>query len=720
MSATAWHPGSGDELPMEAARLREWRAVLETAGDSALLRCAPVQLMALGWRGGGLHLMDGLPLAGQAWSMAGFRQWLRGLGLRSRWTASVQGLLAGGLAVWPEGCAVYLGRHDGVDAWHDGEQLLRDWAPPAGARFLNVQSDALFQPVDAPQPGWMGRLLDQGRGALIGLFLISLVANLLALAVSLFTMVVYNHVIPSGATGTLLSVASGALLAVLAAWLLRQGRMALLARLGATLGDRVAVAAFRKTLGLPIETSERVGPLNHLNRLRSMESVRQYLSGGAGSALADAPFVLIFLLVIAMLGGWIVLVPVLGLLLFSGAAWLLHGPMQRALATQGRLSSLLAEDFANAVQRQRALQGLGGAGPWLNRQRALAEQAALAQLRLAKVQALSSSLSQALGSLMVLGTMVVGVALVLEGSMSMGGLIASMMLIWRVSSPAQQWFGMRVQWAQLQQSRLQIERLMMSTGDPVHSQQQSPVKPAPGVLQVERLSYRPAADQDFSLNGLSFELSQGEMLAVIGPNAAGKSLLLQCLAGLRSAQGGSIMLGAHELRQFDRSEYRAWVGYLPQLPRVLPLPIAAFLKLAHPAASEAELLAALRMAGGRSWYALMGAADEAQGLQTPLDPWRADVEGLRIRHLAAFAEALIGPPALLLLDDPVRDGDPVLEAAFLETLKALRGRCTIVMSTHRPEWIKAADKVLVLDRGNQIHFGPVVAAVAEQTPGAPA
>lgn len=703
--------------PAQDRRIRQLREALADLVDSPWSRCLPAQLVALGWRGAPRQLLNGLPPVGDVLALADLRRLLRSLGYANHWVADQAGLTPGGLACWEGGCAVYLGEVDGASQWHDGQSVRTDLRIPDLSRWLHVRSDLAFQPLDAPQAQWLNRLLGRVERPLAGLALVSLVANLLALSVSLFTMVIYNRVIPSGATGSLLGLGAGVALAVFGGWWLRVNRLGLMAQLSAWVGVAVGRAAFRKTLGLPIEQLERLGLQNHLNRLRSMENLRQYIGGAGGTVLIDAPFVFIFLIVIALLGGWIVLVPVCGLLLFGLAAWLLEGPIQRRVADTSRLSSKVSDSLAVTLQRLRGLQGHAGMRTWLDRQHDWGAQLAVAQVRQARMQSIATVTSQALGNLTVLGTMVIGVVLVIDSHMSTGGLIAAMMLIWRVTTPAQQVFGMRLQLKQMSEARRQLDRLMLSRGEQAQVQQQLPVSLRHGGLQIERLYLRPAADRDAALNGLSFNVERGERVAVVGPNGAGKSLLLQCLGGLRAPQAGRIVVGGRDLRQIDIVDYRAWVGVLPQSPKLLPLSVREHLRMAHHAADDAQLIAALRLAGGLSWPALVGAQDEVGALDVILDPWRHDVEGVRIRHLMGLAEALVGGPALLLLDDPLRDGDGVLDPALTTLLDGLRGRCTVLMTTHRPDLIQSADKVLVLDQGNLIHFGPVVrpAANAEGT-----
>ncbi|MEN0107665.1 MAG: ABC transporter transmembrane domain-containing protein [Pseudomonas sp.] len=478
----------------EEERMLRVAAILGEArlAQSPLARCLPVLLVALDWFGPPRVLIATLPPVEAGFALGDLRTLLADIGFRTDRFAGVPAgnvadvLPVGSLALDDNACRVYLGRYEEVDCWHDGERLLDNWSPSASTRFLLVQEKAQHTPIDAPQSDWLTRLMGKAQPELVGLFFLSLVTNVLLLSVSLFTMTVYNAVIPSGAVSTLLALGAGAIIAALGGWALRLGRAAVLARLGAWAGIKIGNTAFRKTLGLPLEYSARLGINSHLNRMRSLEGVRQYLSGSGGMAVIDYPFVLLFVLVIGLLGGWIVLVPLAGLLLFAAASLVVQPYVQRKALKAGRTGNRLVEEYASAVQRLRSLQGVSGNHHWLRRMRDIAGQAALANRDLALAQALLQGVGQALGMLVVLGTMAVGIALVLAQTMTAGGLIATMMLIWRVTTPAQQLFSLSLRTRQLRDSRLELERLLQSTGElhkfGIYSQ------PQPMAPQKERAS----------------------------------------------------------------------------------------------------------------------------------------------------------------------------------------------------------------------------------------
>ena len=728
VSTAAVDTGKAAIFTSEARRIAGVNQILgeRRLAASPLARCLGPLLVALDWFGAPRTLVASLGDDGRPMNAGHLRELLRGIGFRMRrltwgnWGGGVDALPIGSIVVSGDAARVYLGRRDGADWCHDGARVAGGAVPAAADTLLLVTRDADFKPIDAPQPGWLTRLLFRTRREMTGVLTLSLVANLLTLGVSLFTMVVYNLVIPSGAVGTLEALGIGALFAAVAAWGLRVARAGVLARLGAWAGTRIGGAVMRKTLGLPLDLSARLGVENNLVRIRSMEGVRQFIGGSSGASLIDYPFIAVVLLVIALLGGWIVFVPLAGLLLFAAFSWPLSAFVEARANRVGRLSRIQQEVFTTAIRRLRALRGVSGSVFWRRRLAEMVAQQAEANRDFALANALVQSVGSAIGMLTVLGTMGVGILLVLDGTMTTGGLIAAMMLIWRVTTPAQQAFAARVQWRQIVDSARQLDRLMLTAGEQQDPQAVSPMTGVAPALASDRAYYRFSADAEAALAGISFAVEPGQVLAVVGPNGAGKTTLLECLAGIRPTQSGMITVGGRDIRQFDPADYRAWAGYLPQGVQALPLTVRETLRLRVPTADDSAQLAALERAAGPRWWSFLGAASPEDGLAARLDPWREDRDAVRARFVVKLASATLGDPPLVILDDPLGDIDPQLEGQFQALLAALRGRSTIVIATHRPDLIQQADCIAVLNNGALVHFGPVGAPKTEETQGSAA
>jgi len=468
-----------------------------------------------------------------------------------------------------------------------------------------------------------------------------------------------------------------------------------------------------KTLGLPIEISTRLGIENNLIRLRTLESTRQWFGGGGGAVNADYPFVIVFLFVIALLGGWIVFVPIVGLLLFALVSWPLSSLLNARANAVSRIARIFGEMTGVLTGRLRALRGVPGTALWNRHLGELVAQTAALNRDYALANALTQTVGQALAMLIVLATMGVGIALVLAQDMSTGGLIATMMLIWRITTPAQQFFASQVRVKLLVDSGRQLDRLMATPGEASNPQLTSAMAGLEAAVEADRLYYRHSADREPALAGVSFKVEPGQILAVVGPNGAGKTTLLEVLSGVRPAQNGRVRIDGHDVRQFDPVDYRAWHGYLPQLIPGLPISLRDGLRLRRPASTDTELESALARVAGDAWWRFFGATSATEALDIRIAPSREDREATRARYIARLASAVLGDPPLLLLDDPLGDRDPALDPFLLRLLDGLRGKSTVILATHRPDLIQRADLVAVLSDGALAHFGPVAAPESE-------
>ena len=314
-----------------------------------------------------------------------------------------------------------------------------------------------------------------------------------------------------------------------------------------------------------------------------------------------------------------------------------------------------------------------------------------------------------LGTGAALATLVGGLELVLAGAMTPGGLIASMLLIWRITAPAQALFLAQGRLRQADAARAQVERFFASPYDGNDATKRMPARIERASLSFERVTFRYSGESEPALAGLSFALEPGEVLAVVGPNGAGKTTLLRLAAGLLEAQGGLILIGGRNIRQFDPEDLRLTIGYYPEHPATFSGTLADNLRSAVPGAADAELKAAVAGA----WPGELG-AHLSEGLATPLPlpetEGRAEEDDQRL----GIARLLLRPRPLYLIADPVEnagsDAPEQVKGALAQAqtfLQAMRGRSTIVIATQNPALLSLADKALVLDKGQPVHFGPL-------------
>jgi ABC-type protease/lipase transport system fused ATPase/permease subunit len=358
------------------------------------------------------------------------------------------------------------------------------------------------------------------RRVLAAAYGLSLFINLIALSIPYLTMVVFNHVIGGVAPEILPGLGVGGFLALAAILVLRRMRAILLAdafgRFGFNLQRQVAWRLLRAPLG----TSQRFQVYAILARVREAWRGVDPLSNAFTAALFDSPFILVTLLAIAFIGGVLVVVPLLYLLLFFAIALLVERRSRLSLQTAGAAMSdreaMLGELAEKAVQ----LRVAGLHEGWLKRFEEVSQRVTAAAMENATRSALTQSVAYVLGTGVALATLLTGIVLVLAADMTAGGLIAVMLLVWRIVGPAQAVFFSIGRLRQARGQRQRIEALLQA---PVESDRPTRLRPAPRAvpqLRFDRVSYRYAGASEQALTGVSFVVEPGEIVAVLGPAAA--------------------------------------------------------------------------------------------------------------------------------------------------------------------------------------------------------
>ncbi|WP_024513199.1 ATP-binding cassette domain-containing protein [Bradyrhizobium sp. ARR65] len=707
----------------EAAWLERLEAAVgsERRANSPVAAALPSLLVALGWPGTVRSLAALLPPPNVPLSMQGLERLLSDLGFRVR-RISARGnesdtthLRAGSLVQHSGAVAIYLGRPGGKDSWLVGGRVQDTFAPVKGDVIAAIEPDLDFHAADEVRPNWFRSLFEQMRDELFALFAMSTLINMVALTVSLYVMAVYSIVIPSGAAGSVWWIALFAVVAIVGGWALRIGRQVMMSRMSRWIGTRIGEAAMRKMLGFPLDMSPRFGVQNNVIRMRSFESARQFLSGLGGTYLIDYPFAVIFLLAIALMGEWLVFVPLVALMIYALLALPTADYVSSKSTAAGVASNRLEEMVGATFIGINAFRHAGSGSQWHNQLADAAREAAARNRDYAIAVARAQVIGQALTEFTVLATMCVGIVLVLEGLMNAGGLVASMMLIWRITTPAQQAFGSLVRLRAVRSSVAQLDQLMMTPAEHPGADIASPRGITRAALTVERLYYRPDADQEAALNGVSFTLPAGGRIAVVGPNASGKTALLECLAGLRRPQSGRVLVNGRDIRQFDVTEYRAWIGYVPQVVPALPMSVRDYLRLRAPALTDREALDAFRQVLGHDWADIpVFASIAATVLDRRLNPFNEHHAELKFRYMVAFVAATLGDPAILLLDGTGVGADPLWDKRIERYLDSIRGRTTVIWSPYSTAQIQSSDQMVVIERGTVLRAGPVTQAAARQ------
>ena len=525
------------------------------------------------------------------------------------------------------------------------------------------------------------------------LALFSGVINLLMLVPSIYMMQVFDRVLTSRNETTLLMLSLILLgffaLSCVLEWVRGQVMIRMSAGLDTHLGERVFDAAFERSL--------KEHSANPAQVLSDLNSIRQFVTGPGLIALFDAPWLPLYLIATFLFHPWLGVFTVIGSLILAALALWNELATRKSMAEANRLSVASSSYVNGTLHNAEVIQALGMLVPlrrrWFNVQQRMIVEQAQASDRSARIASLSRFVRMTWQSL-ALG---LGAILVIENQISAGVMIAVSVLLGRAMAPAEALIGSWKQMGNAKSSYLRLNRLL---DEFPQAGMRMPLPPPSGALSLERLVVTPPGQQKPAINGVTFALAKGEVLAIIGPSASGKSSLARAMVGIWPARQGSVRLDGAEIGQWSREALGPHLGYLPQDIELFDGSIAENIARFGEVQAE-QVIAAAQLAGIHDMILQL-----ANGYDTLLGSGGLGLSGGQKQRIG-LARALYGKPALVVLDEPNSNLDDAGELALVQAVRRLKADgCTVVLVTHRPNVLNAVDKLLFLRDGVQHLFGP--------------
>ncbi|MCQ0972253.1 type I secretion system permease/ATPase [Paracoccus sp. TK19116] len=528
----------------------------------------------------------------------------------------------------------------------------------------------------------------------------SFVANLLAVATALFSMQVYDRVVPNRAFDTLWILASGVAIAITLEILLRIMRSSLIDVSGRDLDLRLSAQLFDKVSNLRLAHQPKSTGV-FANQVREFATVREFFTSGTVAAVCDIPFVILFLGVLAFLGGPLALVTLAAVILTIVPGILLQSRLGRASRENTReaaaLNGLLLETISN-LETVKAARAEG------RLQRAYAQLTATMATTAVKTRNLTNVMSQIVSSVQKFayaGVIIVGVYLISAGQLTVGSLIACTLLSSRTLMPMSQVAGLLARWQHVRAAMEGLDGIMKL---PVERPDDRHFVRAPaltGAYRLDGVSYRHEVDAAPVVSIPALKIAAGESVALLGGNGAGKSTLLRLLAGLTDPQDGAVLVDDLALSQIDPIDRRRQIGYLPQNVALFQGTLRDNLLLDHGLHSDEELLAALDAVGLGRYV-----RRHVRGLDLQIHG-NSNVSGGQ-KQAIGLARILLQDPQIVLLDEPTSAFDHVTEAKVIDYLRDwLQGRTSII-STHKREVLTLASRAVVLNDGRVARDGDLL------------
>ena len=674
---------------------------------SPFASCLLPLLKELGWHNYARELVEALPHFSEHLDLVDLRNILANLGYQSSpvetRVEAIKPELYPCLFVSRAGeVYIIIGRDGNRVHYFDAQsQQLRDadilW--DKGTAYLFTDSHA--QPTEeAPgaasntQDAWFFNLLHRFRGMIVHLLGMTLLVNLIALIVPLFVMIVYDKVIGAKSADTLPYLVAGVGILLVADLILRYLRASLLGFVAGRLDYLIGVETFKQLLFLPPLFTERSTVAAQLSRLKQFDSVRNFFTGSSAAIALELPFVFLFIAVIAVLAGSIALIPLgmVAVYVLFGLIWL--PSLNSKIYRSGKARTDKQRVLIQTLEGRREIKAIGGESVWWERFREISGEAVMANYHTLLSSGIMNAVAQGVMTLSGIAVLGLGTLRVMEGSMSIGALIATMALVWRVLSPLQNAFLSYSKFQQTLKAIKQINLLMRLKVERHSSQFGLMMTDIKGRISVDRVSFRYGPDQDPTLLGVSFDAEPGDLVAIAGDTGSGKSTLLKLIAGMYRPQAGTLAIDDMDLRQINAMDLRRAIAYVPQETHLFHGTIAQNMRLNNGLATERELHEAARRAG-----VLEEILSLPRGFDTRIGDNATDRLPPGFMRGLSMARAFVSPARILLLDEPGASLDEESDRRFIEQLKQLKGGHTVIMVSHRPSHIRLADKAILLKQG---------------------
>lgn len=579
-------------------------------------------------------------------------------------------------------------------------QLERQYSGHAIYARPRLRFDARSPEVSTGRHGhWFWSVIAENRALYRDVLLAALLANLFALAMPLFVMNVYDRVVPNQAFDTLWVLAAGLALVLLGDLGLRTLRGHFVDLASSRADVKLSAYIMERVLGTRME-QRPVSAGSFAANLRAFESVRDFIGSATVVAFIDLPFALIFFVVIGWIA-WPMLIP----LALGAFVMLLY-----ALAVQDRMHELAETTYRAGAQRNATLvEGLVGfetvkaLGAEAPIQRKWEKSAALLARLGAQLRLLSSSASH--GSAFVqqsinMFIVILGVYLIGERALSMGGLIACTMLASRAMAPVGMVAGLLVQYHTAATALTSLNEMMkreVERPDDANFISRGVLR---GAIEFRDVGFTYPGQTQPSLRNVSLRIQPGEKVAILGRIGCGKSTLQKLILGLYRPTSGAVLIDGIDQRQIDPAELRRHVGYVQQDVMLFYGTLRENITLASPLADDAAVLKAAELGG-----ILDLVNTHPQGFDMLVGERGESLSGGQ-RQGVAMARAVINDPPILLLDEPTSSMDHTSEEDLKRRMREFMPGKTLILISHRTSLLDLVDRIIVMDNGRIVADGP--------------
>ncbi len=538
----------------------------------------------------------------------------------------------------------------------------------------------------------------------------TVLVNLFVLATPLFTMSVYDRVIPNNATETLWVFAIGVLIVYVLDTFLKFTRAMLLESAGKKSDVIMSSIIFEKVLDLKMSSHPKsVG--SFASNLKDFDSIRSFLTNATLTALVDFPFAILFLLLIGYIGGWIVVVPIVVMLAIGGYAFFIRNALRESIEETHKASAVKSSILIETLQNIETLKTLGVSGhmQW-HWEEATGE---IAQKSL-KSRLISTSISTVTGFLTQLTTVlcvIVGVYLIGEHELTMGGLIAIVMMAGRTVAPMGQVAAMITNYSDAKSAYDAIDTIISQPTERPHGKKFITRPEIKGEIEFKNVDFAYDDSEYSALKNVSFTIKPGEKVAIIGRIGSGKSTIAKLILNLYQPSHGSILVDGIDINQIDPADLRKNISYVSQDIHLFKGNAKDNITYKNTRVTDEQMLRAAVVSGADEFI-----RKHPKGYEMPIGERGMGLSGGQ-RQSIGIARALLLDTSFVIMDEPTNAMDQLSENRLINNLKESMEDKTVIIITQKNTILSMVDRVIVMNEGQVYLDGPKDQVIAKLSGG---
>jgi ATP-binding cassette subfamily C protein LapB len=546
---------------------------------------------------------------------------------------------------------------------------------------------------------WFWGALKENKSIYMEVVLGALVINIFALAAPLFTMNVYDRVIPNNAVDTLWVLAAGVGLAYVFDFLLKNMRSMFLDIAGRRADVKISSSIFEQVLGMKL--AQRPGSAGVLtSNMREFETLRDFFTSATMVTLIDLPFAFLFVFVMYLLGGPIAVVPAVAMPLVIAVGFYYQARLKKIIQLSMAESALKNALLFESVTGLETIKVQGAESHTQRRWEELTEKSSYTSVKIRKISSHAMHLAMLIQQMASVAIIIGGTYLISNGDMSMGALIACVILSGRAMAPLGQVAGLLTRLNQSKQSLEQLDDLMSKDVERPKGKHFISLPQSKGRVELRDVVFHYPEQTVPALNKINFVINPGEHVGIIGAVGSGKTTLQRLLMNLYEPDSGTIMLDETDVRQVDPGDLRRNIGVVQQRPQLFYGSVRENITMGHETAPEKAVLRAAELSGVMEFL-----RDTQNGLDTQVGERGEALSGGQ-QQAIAVARAMLYDPPVMILDEPTASMDPASENRLLRRMEFLTKNRTVILITHKGAMLNLVDRLLLMDRGRILADGP--------------